>query len=422
MVFYVEEWTPLGTRCSLQIPISIITSIPLNILRPDLDLPLDSRPTFSMLESMTVAERMSWAAKRETTRPEDLAYCLMGLFNINMPLLYGEGGTRAFRRLQEEIVRSSVDESIYCWALQKDQITTSHHGLLATHPSAFDHEHCRDIQRPRFLSRNSRNVTTITGEGLQLKLLRTPNPLISTRDIFLTVLACDLRDWHDDGEISSPVLILQRTSSWNTSEFVRIRPEIILRACKNKIIWPPGFQVPASFGLSLEEPALREIYVPHGKPYVQQPRGLLLEVQGLTQDRCITVFGLWLGTFASGPLELRFGDRANVPDTWTRTVVLGAIKLPPVLTGLYTPETTSCVVVGTSPLPDNQLGARSFFVDTWVAFETLDRVQKRDFSALETLSGRAKNTQTARPFQASMTLRSRYSRLYHHVAVSVSGQ
>jgi hypothetical protein len=37
------------------------------------------------------AEKMSWAARRQTSRIEDTAYCLMGLFNINMPLLYGEG-------------------------------------------------------------------------------------------------------------------------------------------------------------------------------------------------------------------------------------------------------------------------------------------------------------------------------------------
>jgi hypothetical protein len=47
----------------------------------------------------SVAQRMSWASERETTRLEDLAYCLLGLFGVNMPLLYGEG-SKAFLRLQ----------------------------------------------------------------------------------------------------------------------------------------------------------------------------------------------------------------------------------------------------------------------------------------------------------------------------------
>lgn len=55
---------------------------------------------------------MSWAANRETTRPEDTAYCLLGLFDINMPLLYGEG-KRAFLRLQEEVLRQSEDDSLF---------------------------------------------------------------------------------------------------------------------------------------------------------------------------------------------------------------------------------------------------------------------------------------------------------------------
>jgi hypothetical protein len=55
---------------------------------------------------------MSWASQRETTRIEDLADCLMGLFGINMPTLYGEGNN-AFLRLQLEILSSTDDESIF---------------------------------------------------------------------------------------------------------------------------------------------------------------------------------------------------------------------------------------------------------------------------------------------------------------------
>ena len=57
---------------------------------------------------------MSWAAERKTTRIEDEAYCLFGLFGINLPTLYGEG-KNAFYRLQEEIMRTHIDTSLFAW-------------------------------------------------------------------------------------------------------------------------------------------------------------------------------------------------------------------------------------------------------------------------------------------------------------------
>ena len=60
----------------------------------------------------SVAERMSWASNRTTTRVEDEAYSLMGIFGVNMPLLYGEK-QQAFRRLQEEIMRTTDDQSLF---------------------------------------------------------------------------------------------------------------------------------------------------------------------------------------------------------------------------------------------------------------------------------------------------------------------
>lgn len=66
------------------------------------------------LSSASISRRMSWASKRITTRKEDMAYCLMGLFGINMPLLYGEG-EKSFLRLQEEIIKTSNDQTIFAW-------------------------------------------------------------------------------------------------------------------------------------------------------------------------------------------------------------------------------------------------------------------------------------------------------------------
>jgi hypothetical protein len=86
VIFLNEEWQDVGTKSSLRRVISEITGIPIGILFGD------------DLERASVAQKMSWAAKRETSRIEDRAYCLMGIFGIHMPLLYGEGH-RAFVRL-----------------------------------------------------------------------------------------------------------------------------------------------------------------------------------------------------------------------------------------------------------------------------------------------------------------------------------
>jgi hypothetical protein len=79
LVFYDSDWTELGTKESLKNVISQLTGIPESVL-------LGLTPML-----VPVAERMSWASRRCTTRIEDRAYCLMGIFDVNMPLLYGEG-------------------------------------------------------------------------------------------------------------------------------------------------------------------------------------------------------------------------------------------------------------------------------------------------------------------------------------------
>lgn len=77
-----------------------------------------------------------WIAKRETTRVEDLAYCLLGIFEVNMPLLYGEG-QGAFVRLQEEILKLSNDQSIFCWEWDRKEVEESWRSILAPCPSVF---------------------------------------------------------------------------------------------------------------------------------------------------------------------------------------------------------------------------------------------------------------------------------------------
>ncbi|RFN50421.1 het domain-containing protein [Fusarium flagelliforme] len=120
--FFADNWTELGTKWSLQQYISDTTSIPTSVLLQKKEL-----------SEFSVAERMSWASKRDTKREEDMAYCLLGIFDINMPLLYGEG-RRSFIRLQETIMRREVDYSIFLW---RSTGILGNTGLLCDSPHYF---------------------------------------------------------------------------------------------------------------------------------------------------------------------------------------------------------------------------------------------------------------------------------------------
>src|ERR1700761_1985825 len=120
VIFLNEAWKVLGSKTSLGKDIEDCTGIPAGILSGEDDF-----------ETFSIAQRMSWAAKRMTSRIEDRAYSLLGIFGINMPLIYGER-ENAFIRLQEEIMKTSDDQSLFAW---KDPDNRG--GILAISPSAF---------------------------------------------------------------------------------------------------------------------------------------------------------------------------------------------------------------------------------------------------------------------------------------------
>jgi hypothetical protein len=99
--FYDRDWKFVGTKRELKDDIACITGIDERVIAG----------TRSLL-TVPVAQKMSWAAERKTSRVEDIAYCLLGIFEVNMPMLYGEG-ERSFTRLQEEIIQRSNDRSIF---------------------------------------------------------------------------------------------------------------------------------------------------------------------------------------------------------------------------------------------------------------------------------------------------------------------
>ncbi|KAJ0303850.1 hypothetical protein COL516b_006292 [Colletotrichum fioriniae] len=117
--FYDRDWTLVGSRTLFRGVIEKKTGIESIYLSGERGL-----------AGASVAERMSWASERTTTRIEDVAYCLLGIFDVNMPLIYGEG-IKAFQRLQEAIIRDNDDQSIFAWG-------NPHEGNVVRIPSPLD--------------------------------------------------------------------------------------------------------------------------------------------------------------------------------------------------------------------------------------------------------------------------------------------
>ncbi|KAF2968608.1 hypothetical protein GQX73_g5009 [Xylaria multiplex] len=167
--FYNKNWRLIGKMhedlklCGV---VSSITLIPVAFLRG------------APLTDACVAKRMSWASKRQTTRPEDKAYCLLGIFDVNMPLLYGEG-SKAFIRLQEEIINHIYDDSILAWGtvnagtpplfrqVLDPEAHSSDQGALATSPEDF--EDCGDFEKALgFFQAQNNPDFQITTAGVKL--------------------------------------------------------------------------------------------------------------------------------------------------------------------------------------------------------------------------------------------------------------
>jgi hypothetical protein len=106
---------------------------------------------------------MSWAAKRRTTRVEDLPYCLFGIFDVHLPLIYGEV-MKAFLRLQEAIALENNDLSLFAWKSNPDE-DYGLRGILALHPSEF--QSCSDLRRVA-ASTDPTPVFSFTNKGFHI--------------------------------------------------------------------------------------------------------------------------------------------------------------------------------------------------------------------------------------------------------------
>ena len=194
MIFCNHDWHIIGTKTELITELSSKTKIPDSVLTHA------TKPS-----ACSVAQRMSWAAKRITTRVEDRAYSLMGLFDVYMPMIYGER-EKAFLRLQQHIIQKSKDESIFAWCTEFPGNLKTYSGFFA--PSPLTYVHCSEIIQ----TRGSGGFSEANGE-LLIPLKIAPHSM----ETYSALLHCTHRAKPDD---NVSILI---TPTSNEAEYVRVR-------------------------------------------------------------------------------------------------------------------------------------------------------------------------------------------------------
>lgn len=215
VMFYDRDWQYFGSKLGLRAEISLITGIqPGHIVDTN---------------RASAAQKMSWASRRKTTRSEDMAYSSMGIFDVTMPLLYGEG-ERAFTRLQHETVKISDDESIFAWA----DGGFAESGIFAQSPKAFaesgDVVQINDHHRLYV----DRAPYTVTNKGLAIEVFASEEneaAFISDSGISFVPLNCGRQP--ESGADSVQQLLTIKLKNISRKDFVRSSPGQL-----NPPMWP----------------------------------------------------------------------------------------------------------------------------------------------------------------------------------------
>lgn len=187
MVFYSRDWSRIASRSSMEIAISVATKISREYLQGD-----------GQYNHASIAQKMSWISRRRTTRIEDMAYCMLGIFGINMPLLYGEG-QKSFTRLQEEIVRVSNDQTIFCWTWN-DTVPHNWVSLLAPGPQVF--ERSNKFVKVNDVIKDIKLTYKMTNAGLSITL-----PIVQAWPYYLGILNAQDKGCHPAGEYDHLVCV-----------------------------------------------------------------------------------------------------------------------------------------------------------------------------------------------------------------------
>jgi hypothetical protein len=204
VVFYSADWQKLDTKVQLVDELSYEVGIDREALQG------------KTLESFSVANRMSWVSRRNTTREEDLAYCLLGIFNVNMPLLYGEGGVKAFIRLQEEIIKACDDRSLFAWSVDSFMPWEERRrGLLAESPSWFGYSRSTE----NYWSISRLHPATVVNLGIKIQL-----PITDLGDYAIGWLNCQVETTHWRGELG---IFLKKVDGGRDDEYLRVHGGIL---------------------------------------------------------------------------------------------------------------------------------------------------------------------------------------------------
>ncbi|KAL9135702.1 MAG: hypothetical protein Q9175_003103 [Cornicularia normoerica] len=206
VMFYDRDWQCSGSKWGLRAEISLITGIqPGHILDTN---------------RASVAQKMSWASGRKTTRSEDMAYSLMGIFDVTMPLLYGEG-EKAFTRLQHEIVKISDDESKLTWTGGG----FAESGIFAQSPKAFTESGDVVQTNDRHRLYVDRAPYTVTNKGLAIEIFASEEneaAFISNLGISFVPLNCGRQP--ESGADSVQQLLTIKLKNISRKDFVRSLP------------------------------------------------------------------------------------------------------------------------------------------------------------------------------------------------------
>ncbi|KAI1266622.1 heterokaryon incompatibility protein-domain-containing protein [Xylariaceae sp. FL1019] len=200
VVFYDRLFSRLASKHDIAEEAQHLIGIPTDVLADPENLLL-----------YPVATRMSWAASRKATRVEDVAYSLFGIFQVNLPLLYGEGD-RAFIRLQEEIIKHSHDHSIFAWtAKDVESVRLGRSDMLPLlAPSLARFEGCGTVSTME--EDHEIRAYSMTNIGLEIELQVTPYNL----DVYAALLDCG------PGSSWTRYAILLARESSRTTRFYRV--------------------------------------------------------------------------------------------------------------------------------------------------------------------------------------------------------
>ncbi|KAI1103218.1 HET-domain-containing protein [Jackrogersella minutella] len=273
--FYDRGWKEIGlSKGKIADIISNVTKIPGALI--------ESRKSISYYSA---AQKMSWASYRSSTRPEDQAYSLLGLFDVNMPLLYGEG-KKAFMRLQEEILKATDDHSLLCWTVPK------HGGRAWTLESVFatspdDFAASGEIRGSLF---DSGFPSAVTNRGLEIHLHLIDRPFGEHSHLYHKNPACCTFDAALNAGEYSPIL----DDYLNQISIILVKTPLISsrhRQSSNRYA-------------RLATPVLGHITLSIGEPFAQMPKTDFTDLIYIHK----TLFDWERGRFGVGGVHLQ-----NIP-------------------------------------------------------------------------------------------------------------